>query len=65
VGALSPRFHDLRHIAASLALGQGVPVTLVSEMLGRASTSTTLDVYGHVIPATQRQVADEMERLLA
>ena len=59
------RFHDLRHIAASLALGQGLPVTLVSQMLGHASVATTLNVYAHVIPGTQRQVADEMERLLA
>jgi len=61
----SLRFHDLRHIAASLALGQGLPVTLVSQMLGHASVATTLNVYAHVIPGTQRLVADEMERLLA
>ena len=59
------RFHDLRHIAASFALSRGLPVTPVSEMLGHSQTSTTLDVYGHAIPATQRQVADALDAVVA
>ena len=59
------RFHDLRHVAASFALSRGLPVTLVSEMLGHSQTSTTLDVYGHAIPATQRQVADALDAVVA
>jgi integrase len=64
---LSPafRFHDLRHVAASLALGQGMPIPLVAEMLGHANATTTLRVYAHVIPGSQRQVADAMNALLA
>ncbi|MDA1256361.1 MAG: tyrosine-type recombinase/integrase, partial [Chloroflexi bacterium] len=60
---LSPSltFHDLRHIAASLALSHGVPWTLVSEMLGHANVSTTMNVYAHTVPGTQGQVADAME----
>lgn len=58
------RFHDLRHITASLALGQGMPVTLVSEMLGHADASITLRTYAHAIPGAQRQVADAMQDLL-
>jgi integrase len=59
------RFHDLRHIAASLALQQAIPVIKVSEMLGHSSTATVQSVYGHVIPGEQRQIADAMDRLLA
>ncbi len=55
------RFHDLRHIAASLALSQNVPWTLVSEMLGHANVSTTMNVYAHTVPGTQGQMADAME----
>lgn len=59
------RFHDLRHVAASLALGQGMPVPLVAEMLGHEDSSTTLKVYAHAIPGTQGQVANAMNALLA
>ena len=54
-------FHDLRHIAASLALSQNVPWTLVSEMLGHANVSTTMNVYAHTVPGTQGQMANAME----
>ena len=59
------RFHDLRHVSASLLLGQGLPITLVSEMLGHVSASTTLRIYAHAIPGERRQVADAMDALLA
>ena len=54
-------FHDLRHIAASLALSQNVPWTLVSEMLGHANVMTTMNVYAHTVPGTQGQMANAME----
>lgn len=58
------RFYDLRHAAASLLLADGVPVTAVSAMLGHALTSTTLNVYAHVLPGAERVTADAMDRLL-
>ena len=57
-------FHDLRHIAASLALGNGVSITTVSEMLGHADPSTTLRVYAHAIPGAQREAAQILDKLL-
>jgi integrase len=44
------RLHDCRHTAASLMLKQGVPVKVVSEMLGHSSIAITLGIYGHVMP---------------
>jgi integrase len=44
------RFHDLRHTYATIALATGVPIHVVSERLGHANTSTTLNVYSHVMP---------------
>jgi len=38
------RFHDLRHTAASLMLNHGVPVIVVSNMLGHSKPSVTLDI---------------------
>ena len=43
------RFHDLRHAFATLLLDEGVPVTVVSKLLGHASAKMTLDTYSHVI----------------
>jgi integrase len=52
------RFHDLRHTHATLALAAGVHPKVVSERLGHASVTTTLDTYSHAIPAMQ-ETADE------
>jgi integrase len=59
------RIHDLRHTAASLLLAQGVPVKMVSEILGHSGSRITLDVYGHVFDSTRQQAADRMDDLLS
>jgi integrase len=59
------RFHDLRHTAATLLLLQGVHPKVVSEMLGHASVSITLDLYSHVLPDMQRDAMEAMARLFA
>lgn len=51
------RMHDLRHGHASHLLAAGVNVKVVSERLGHASTSFTLDTYGHVLPGQQADAA--------
>lgn len=58
------RFHDLRHTAASLMLNNGVPVLAVSQRLGHAKASITLDVYGHLLPGKQEEVAKLMDEIL-
>ena len=58
------RFHDLRHTAASLLLGQGVHPKIVSEMLGHASIGITLDLYSHATPTIQRGATAAFDRLL-
>lgn len=58
------RFHDLRHTAATLLLGQGVHPKVVSEMLGHTNTSITLDLYSHASPTMQREAAGAFDRLL-
>jgi integrase len=58
------RFHDLRHTAATLLLSARVNPKVVSEMLGHASVSITLDIYSHVIPDMQQDAAAAMANLL-
>ena len=55
---------DLRHTSATLLLAAGENVKVVSERLGHASASLTLDVYSHVLPDMQQAAADRMERAL-
>jgi len=56
LGHLTP--NELRHSAASIMLAQGVPIEVVSEILGHTSIRITKDVYGH-IGEKQRRGATE------
>ncbi|CAA9544162.1 MAG: Integrase [uncultured Thermomicrobiales bacterium] len=58
------RFPDLRHTAATLALRQGVHPKVVSEMLGHASITLTLDTYSHLVPVLHEEAAAAMDRAL-
>jgi integrase len=52
--------HELRHSAASLMLAKGVPLQVVSEVLGHSSIRMTADVYGHVLQPQRREAAKAM-----
>ena len=56
--------HDLRHTHASHLLAAGVNPKVVSERLGHASVSFTLDTYGHVMPGQQAEAAAAAAALL-
>ena len=51
------RFHDLRHTHATLLIKEGVPVKVVSERLGHATTAFTIETYQHVLPGMQAEAA--------
>ena len=59
------RFHDLRHTCATLLLTKGVHSKVVSEMLGHANVSITLDTYSHVIPGLGDAAAGAMDEVLS
>ncbi len=59
------RFHDLRHSCASILLRAGIPLKVVSEILGHTSITITADVYGHVTAEMQRDAARAMQGMLA
>ena len=58
------RLYDLRHTAATLAMTAGVSVKVISEQLGHASISFTLERYSHVLPSIQDEAAAKVKRLL-
>jgi integrase len=55
------RFHDMRHIAASIMLNHGIPVMTVSYILGHSQPSTTLNMYGHHFSTANVQAAVMMD----
>ena len=65
VGVGPLRFHDLRHTHASLLLARGVHPKIVSERLGHASISITLDTYSHVLPGLQEDAVRDLDAWLA
>lgn len=58
VGHPETTVRSLRHFHASLMLQGGENPVVVSKRLGHSKVSTTLDIYGHVLPGRQRQAAD-------
>jgi integrase len=58
------RVHDLRHTYATLALLAGIHPKVVSERLGHANISITLNLYSHVTAGMDREAAETVARLL-
>jgi integrase len=55
--------HHLRHTYASLLLGDGVPVTYVSEQLGHSSPRITFDVYARWVPRGTRAEVNRLDEM--
>ncbi len=55
------RLHDLRHSNATLMLMYGIQPKVASSSLGHSSIGITLDLYSHVLPEMQKEVADKIE----
>src|SRR5215831_6309863 len=55
------RVHDLRHTAASLMIQAGYPPKMLQEIMGHASITTTLDLYGHLYPGEMDRYADRLD----
>lgn len=61
------RFHDLRHIHASILLAnnsnQGNIIKIVQERLGHSSAKITLDIYSHLLPNSQANAIKCLENI--
>ncbi len=58
------RLHDLRHLAATLALLAGIDPKVVSEMLGHSDTAITRDIYQTVLEEIAREAAEAVVKLV-
>ena len=61
---LKVRLHDLRHTYASIMLAAGVNIKAISQALGHANVSITLNIYSHLLPGTGKSAVEKFDRLL-
>ncbi len=57
-------FHSLRHSFTALLIAQGENIKYIQSQLGHASVQTTLDRYGHLLPATHKDAAKRLDATL-
>ncbi len=55
------RFHDLRHTFATMALDGGMDIKTLSDMIGHATSSTTLNVYLHSTDKMKKEAASKID----
>ena len=55
------RFHDVRHTFASQLLSNGQSPVYVKEQLGHSSIQFTVDIYGHLIPNSNRGAVNQLD----
>ncbi|MEX3100452.1 MULTISPECIES: tyrosine-type recombinase/integrase [unclassified Streptomyces] len=58
------RLHDLRHLAATLALLAGIDPKVVSEMLGHSDSAIMRDIYQTVLEEIARDAAEAVVKLV-
>jgi hypothetical protein len=63
-GVRRQRFHDMRHAFATLLLGAGEEIAVISKMLGHADYSTTVDVYSYLSTERSKVAAARIDVLL-
>lgn len=54
--------HSLRHSYASLMIADGTPLVVVSKRMGHAQTSTTANIYAHVIRSADETASQITEK---
>jgi len=55
------RFHHIRHSNASLLLSDGASLVYVKEQMGHSSIEMTVDIYGHLIPSSNREAVNRLD----
>ena len=58
------RIHDLRHVAATIALHAGIDIKILQEQLGHTTSTLTRDTYQSVLEQTHRDAATAVANTL-
>ena len=62
-GVKSRKFHAIRHTFATRALELGVDIKTLSEILGHANVSTTLNIYAHSLFEQKKNAMERMNNM--
>lgn len=57
-------FHELRHTSASILITKGINPKGVSQRLGHADTSITMEIYTHTFDTTKKECVNALEDVL-
>ena len=60
-GLEDQRLHNTRHTYASILLSNGESPVYVKEQLGHSSIQMTVDIYGHLIPNSNREAVNRLD----
>ena len=52
------RFHDLRHLCASVMVRKNVHIKVAQQILGHKDIKTTGNIYAHVMPSGMKEASD-------
>ncbi len=55
------RLHDIRHTYASLLISNSESLAYVKDQLGHSSIEITADIYGHLIPSSNREAVNRLD----
>ena len=58
------RFHDLRHTHVAWLIAGGAPLPHIQARLGHESITTTIDTYGHLLPAGDELISGIIDTAL-
>ncbi|MCM3761833.1 site-specific integrase [Alkalihalobacillus oceani] len=56
-------FHELRHTHATILLKNGANPKAVAERLGHSDASVLLNIYAHILPNMQKDLADQFGKM--
>jgi integrase len=57
-------FYDLRHNAATILLVADTHLFRMQEWMGHSTIVMTMDIYSHVLPSMQHEVAEKINDML-
>ncbi len=55
--------HSLRHTNITMQIAAGVPIVTVANRAGHARSSTTLDIYSHLLKSSDKEAADALDKV--
>jgi integrase len=56
--------HSFRHMSATYLIASGTDIRTVSGKLGHSQTSTTMNIYAHLLKSAEAETASTMENIL-